>query len=104
VIRHGRVGSLAEAAKARGVEPADVVKTMVVRRHGHISSLIAAQRPDADAGMIAHVMLGALHSEPILAQLTTEGPKRLAATMRALACAVLDAPAGDVSAGDAPAG
>jgi Cys-tRNA(Pro)/Cys-tRNA(Cys) deacylase len=32
VIRHGRVGSLAEAAQARGVEPADVVKTMVVRR------------------------------------------------------------------------
>ncbi len=32
VIRHGPVGSLAEAAKARGVEPADVVKTMVVRR------------------------------------------------------------------------
>jgi Cys-tRNA(Pro)/Cys-tRNA(Cys) deacylase len=32
VIRHGPVGSLAEAAEARGVEPADVVKTMVVRR------------------------------------------------------------------------
>ena len=32
VIRHGPVSSLAEAAKARGVEPADVVKTMVVRR------------------------------------------------------------------------
>jgi Cys-tRNA(Pro)/Cys-tRNA(Cys) deacylase len=32
VIRHGRAGSLAEAARARGVEPADVVKTMVVRR------------------------------------------------------------------------
>jgi Cys-tRNA(Pro)/Cys-tRNA(Cys) deacylase len=32
VIRHGRVGSLTEAARARGVEPADVVKTMVVRR------------------------------------------------------------------------
>ena len=32
MIRHGRVGSLAEAAKARGVEPVDVVKTMVVRR------------------------------------------------------------------------
>jgi Cys-tRNA(Pro) deacylase len=32
VLRHGRVGSLAEAAAARGVEPADVVKTMVVRR------------------------------------------------------------------------
>jgi Cys-tRNA(Pro)/Cys-tRNA(Cys) deacylase len=32
VRRHGPVGSLAEAAAARGVEPADVVKTIVVRR------------------------------------------------------------------------
>lgn len=32
VIHHGSVRSLTEAAAARGVEPADVVKTMVVRR------------------------------------------------------------------------
>jgi Cys-tRNA(Pro)/Cys-tRNA(Cys) deacylase len=32
VIRHGPVGSLAEAAAARGVEIRDVVKTLVVRR------------------------------------------------------------------------
>lgn len=32
VVRHGRVASLAEAAEARGVEPRDVVKTIVVRR------------------------------------------------------------------------
>jgi Cys-tRNA(Pro) deacylase len=32
VIRHGPVKSLAEAAAARGVEPADVVKTLVIRR------------------------------------------------------------------------
>ena len=32
VIRHGPVRSLADAARARGVEPADVVKTLVVRR------------------------------------------------------------------------
>jgi Cys-tRNA(Pro)/Cys-tRNA(Cys) deacylase len=32
VIRHGPVHSLAEAARARGVAPADVVKTLVVRR------------------------------------------------------------------------
>jgi Cys-tRNA(Pro)/Cys-tRNA(Cys) deacylase len=32
VIRHGPVHSLAEAASARGVPPADVVKTLVVRR------------------------------------------------------------------------
>jgi AcrR family transcriptional regulator len=59
--------------------------------HGHISGLIAAQRPDADAELIAHLLLGALHSEPILAQLAPDGPKRLAAAMRTLACAVLDA-------------
>lgn len=32
VTRHGRVRSLAEAAAARGVEPAGIVKTIVVRR------------------------------------------------------------------------
>jgi AcrR family transcriptional regulator len=59
--------------------------------HGHISSLIAAQRPEADAKMIAHIMLGALHSEPILAQLAAEGPERLTAALHTLADAVLDA-------------
>ena len=32
VLLHGPVRSLVEAAEARGVEPADVVKTLVVRR------------------------------------------------------------------------
>ena len=32
VIRHGPARSLAEAARARGVAPADVIKTLVVRR------------------------------------------------------------------------
>ena len=32
VIRHEQVRSLAEAATARGVDPADVIKTLVVRR------------------------------------------------------------------------
>jgi Cys-tRNA(Pro) deacylase len=32
VLEHGPVRSLAEAATARGVEPADVIKTLVVRR------------------------------------------------------------------------
>jgi Cys-tRNA(Pro)/Cys-tRNA(Cys) deacylase len=32
VLRHGPVRSLAEAAAARGVDPAEVVKTIVVRR------------------------------------------------------------------------
>lgn len=32
VVRHGPVSSLQEAAEARGVEPSQVIKTMVVRR------------------------------------------------------------------------
>jgi AcrR family transcriptional regulator len=60
--------------------------------HGHISALIAAQRPGADAEMIAHILLGSLHSEPVLAQLAAEGPARLSAAIRALAGAVLSPP------------
>lgn len=32
IVRHGRVASLAEAAALRGVDPARVIKTIVVRR------------------------------------------------------------------------
>lgn len=32
LTRHGPVSSLAEAAAARGVQPADIIKTLVVRR------------------------------------------------------------------------
>ena len=32
ITRHGLVSSLEEAAAARGVEPADIIKTLVVRR------------------------------------------------------------------------
>jgi AcrR family transcriptional regulator len=62
--------------------------------HGHISTLIAALRPGADAEMTAHLLLGSLHSEPILAQLAAEGPARLTAAMRALVLAVVGAPSG----------
>jgi AcrR family transcriptional regulator len=68
--------------------------------HGHISALIAAQRADVDAELIAHILLGALHSEPILAQLATDGPERLTAAMCAMARAVLDAPAGPAARPD----
>jgi AcrR family transcriptional regulator len=34
--------------------------------HEHIDHLIHQQRPDLDAGMLAHVLLAPLHSEPIL--------------------------------------
>lgn len=46
VTRHGRVGSLAEAAAARGVDPRDVVKTIVVRRGeaDHVLVLVPGDR------------------------------------------------------------
>jgi len=46
VTRHGRVGSLAEAAAVRGVEPSAVVKTMVVRRGegDHLFVLVPGDR------------------------------------------------------------
>ena len=44
--RHGRVGSLAEAAAVRGVEPSAIVKTMVVRRGegDHLLVLVPGDR------------------------------------------------------------
>lgn len=46
ITRHGRVGSLAEAAAARGVAPADLIKTMVVRRgeDDHLLVLVPGDR------------------------------------------------------------
>ena len=67
--------------------------------HDHISGLLAAQRPDTDADMMAHLLLGALHGEPILIELATAGPERLSAALRSLACSVLDAPAAARSGG-----
>jgi Cys-tRNA(Pro)/Cys-tRNA(Cys) deacylase len=46
IVRHGPVGSLAEAAEARGVTPAAVVKTLVVRRGAddHLFILVPGDR------------------------------------------------------------
>lgn len=46
VTRHGMVRSLAEAAEARGVAPADIIKTMVVRRgeDDHLLVLVPGDR------------------------------------------------------------
>ncbi len=46
VTRHARVGSLAEAAALRGVEPGDIIKTLVVRRAegDHLFVLVPGDR------------------------------------------------------------
>jgi len=79
-------------AKAEDEEP-DAEKDRVYPLwHGHISALLAAQRPDLDADLTAHVMLGALHSEPILAQLAAGEAGQVTAAVRTIACSLLDAP------------
>jgi AcrR family transcriptional regulator len=70
--------------------------------HGHISTLLAAQRPDLDADLTAHVMLGALHSEPVLAQLAAGEAGRVATALRTIACSLLDAPPAPSPARPAP--
>ncbi|MEO6998593.1 MAG: YbaK/EbsC family protein [Terracoccus sp.] len=46
VTHHGRVSSLAEAAAARGIEPRDLIKTLVVRRAAddHVFVLVPGDR------------------------------------------------------------
>lgn len=85
------------AASEEAAEAQDEGRPMVYPLwHGHLSALLAAQRPDIDAGLTAHLILGALHSEPILARLTADGPgegaTEVAAAMRAMARSILDAP------------
>jgi AcrR family transcriptional regulator len=58
--------------------------------HGHLSALLAAERPDVDAGLTAHLILGALHSEPVLERLAGDSAD-VAAALRAMVQALLDA-------------
>ncbi len=46
VTRHGRVGSLEEAAAVRGIEPRDLIKTLVLRRSedDHVFVLVPGDR------------------------------------------------------------
>ncbi|WP_181448591.1 TetR/AcrR family transcriptional regulator [Nonomuraea aridisoli] len=48
--------------------------------HRHASGLIAEARPDADAELIAHMLLGTLHMEPVASLLRAGGHERLAAS------------------------
>ncbi|MFI6604112.1 TetR/AcrR family transcriptional regulator [Nonomuraea sp. NPDC050536] len=56
--------------------------------HEHMTSLLAELRPDADADLIAHLILSSLHNEPIAALLRSGDHERLAACFRGLVTAV----------------
>jgi AcrR family transcriptional regulator len=89
-------------AKAEDEEPGAEKDRVYPLWHGHISALLARQRPDLDADLTAHVMLGALHSEPVLAQLAAGETGQVAAAVRTIACSLLDAPPAPPPAQPAP--
>jgi AcrR family transcriptional regulator len=53
--------------------------------HGHISVLIAAERPDLDVPLMADLLLAGLHAEPILRMLERGETARLEKGLHALA-------------------
>ena len=58
--------------------------------HTHVAGLIAAARPDLDADLLGHMMLGTLHDPPV-ARLLRDGERdRVAASLRQLAASLLD--------------
>jgi len=59
--------------------------------HGHLAGLIAAQAPDTDADLLAHLVLGSMHSEPVLGMLRRGESARIAAGLRVLAAGLLPA-------------
>jgi AcrR family transcriptional regulator len=70
--------------------------------HAHIAALIAEERADLDADLFAHVLLGSLHSDPVLRLLRSNEEHRLAAALRALTTALLAAPPVPPPVHDAP--
>ncbi|MEU5258428.1 helix-turn-helix domain-containing protein [Amycolatopsis sp. NPDC021455] len=52
--------------------------------HAHVSGLIASAAPSLDADLIAHLLLGSLHSDLMLRFLKTGETDRLAAGLRSM--------------------
>jgi len=72
--------------------------------HRHVADLLGEARPGLDADLLAHLVLAALHHDPIQRMLATEdGADRIAAGLRTMITAVLDQD-GTAGPGTAPAG
>jgi AcrR family transcriptional regulator len=57
--------------------------------HRHVSTLIAQARPELDAELLAHILLGALHSDLVLHLVRRGDTDRLTATLRELVAGLL---------------
>ena len=58
--------------------------------HGHLSALIAAERPELDVPLMADLLLAGLHAEPILRMLERGETARLKDGVHALANGILN--------------
>ena len=57
--------------------------------HQHVSALISQARPDLDADLLAHLLLGSLHSDLVLHLLRRQETPRLMATLSELITTLL---------------
>ncbi|HVV19895.1 MAG TPA: TetR/AcrR family transcriptional regulator [Pseudonocardiaceae bacterium] len=57
--------------------------------HHHVSTLIAECRPDFDADLLAHILLGSLHTDLVVHLVRQGESARLAATVRQLVTALV---------------
>ncbi|NUP00212.1 MAG: helix-turn-helix transcriptional regulator [Nonomuraea sp.] len=91
--RNGNLIAAHEHAMATSKSEPRESNPIYVAWHRHASALIAEGRPDVDADEIAHLLLGALHMEPIASRLRAGESARLAAAFTALAEGLLGKPA-----------
>jgi len=78
ITRHGPVQSLAEAAEARGVEPRDIVKTLVVRRRDgdYVLVLVPGDRSISWPKLRSHLGVNRLSLPPADEALFATGYER----------------------------
>jgi AcrR family transcriptional regulator len=78
-----------ERAEEGGRQAGGVYQTW----HHHVGALIAEARPDLDAELLAHILLGSLHSDLVIHLVRRGETTRLTATLHDLVDALLAAPA-----------
>lgn len=73
----------AQATRKHNTEPRQA-NPIYVFWHGHVSALLVEANPSLDADLIAHLILGSLHTEPIATLLRAGDSDRLSACFHQL--------------------
>jgi AcrR family transcriptional regulator len=60
--------------------------------HGHVRDLIAQERPDLDAEMLAELLLAGLTAEPVIRRIAAGHTDRVTAALHTLAIGILNGP------------